>query len=245
VLANNMFADTIDSTWPERARRSWTTLTSFGLQAIVTAVLLLLPLLRPTGMPSFHQLSTPISLGQRPIGEVAPTHASGDFAPRNPAQIIFMHPTALPSAQPAADDGPPALPGSGSYVPGTSTSGDPRGIASLFDGGTRPVQPVAPPPTVTRPLHVSHMSEGNLIRKVQPAYPQLARTARIQGSVVLQAVISKEGAIENLKVLTGHPMLVQSAIDAVRQWRYRPYILNGDPIEVETQIVVNFSLAGS
>ena len=89
------------------------------------------------------------------------------------------------------------------------------------------------------------MSEGNLIRKVQPAYPQLARTARIQGSVVLQAVISKEGAIENLKVLTGHPMLVQSAIDAVRQWRYRPYILNGDPIEVETQIVVNFSLAGS
>jgi periplasmic protein TonB len=245
VLANNMFADTIDSTWLERARRSWTTLTSFGLQAIVTAVLLLLPLLRPTGMPSFHQLSTPISLGQRPIGEVAPTHASGDFAPRNPAQIIFMHPTALPSAQPAADDGPPALPGSGSYVPGTSTSGDPRGMPNLFDGGTRPVQPVAAPPTVTRPLHVSHMSEGNLIRKVQPAYPQLARTARIQGSVVLQAVISKEGAIENLKVLTGHPMLVQSAIDAVRQWRYRPYILNGDPIEVETQIVVNFSLAGS
>jgi len=89
------------------------------------------------------------------------------------------------------------------------------------------------------------MSEGNLVRKVQPAYPQLARTARIQGSVVLQAVISKEGAIENLKVLTGHPLLVQSAIDAVRQWRYRPYILNGDPIEVETQIVVNFSLAGS
>jgi protein TonB len=89
------------------------------------------------------------------------------------------------------------------------------------------------------------MSEGNLIRKVQPAYPSLARAARIQGSVVLQAVISKEGAIENLKVLTGHPMLVQSAIDAVRQWRYRPYILNGDPVEVETQITVNFSLAGS
>jgi protein TonB len=89
------------------------------------------------------------------------------------------------------------------------------------------------------------MSEGNLIRKVQPNYPPLARSARIQGSVVLQAVISKEGTIENLKVLSGHPMLVQSAIEAVQLWRYRPYILNGDPVEVETQITVNFSLSGS
>jgi protein TonB len=245
VLANNIFADTIDATWPERARRSWTTLTSFGLQAIVTAILLLLPLLRPIAMPSIHQPSTPISLGQPYIGDVVPTHGGGNSAPRNPTQIIFMHPTALPSLRPTPDDGPPALPGSGPYVPGVPAAGsDQRGIANLLDGGTHPVLP-APPLAVTRPLHVSHMSEGNLIRKVQPAYPSLARAARIQGSVVLQAVISKEGAIENLKVLTGHPMLVQSAIDAVRQWRYRPYILNGDPVEVETQITVNFSLAGS
>jgi protein TonB len=89
------------------------------------------------------------------------------------------------------------------------------------------------------------MSEGNLVHKVQPAYPALARSARIQGAVVLQAVISKAGAIKNLKVLAGHPMLVQAAIDAVSQWRYRPYILNNEPVEVETQITVNFSLAGS
>jgi len=63
-----MFADTLDSSWPERTRRAWTTLTSFGLQVLVTGVLLLLPLLRPTGLPSFHQLSTPISLGQ-PLAE--------------------------------------------------------------------------------------------------------------------------------------------------------------------------------
>jgi protein TonB len=88
------------------------------------------------------------------------------------------------------------------------------------------------------------MSEGDLIRKTQPTYPALARSARIQGIVVLQAVISKQGTIENVTVLTGHPMLIPAAIDAVRQWRYRPYILNNELVEVETQITVNFWLAG-
>jgi periplasmic protein TonB len=83
------------------------------------------------------------------------------------------------------------------------------------------------------------------IHKVQPAYPALARSARVQGIVVLQAIISKQGTIENLRILTGHPMLAPAAIEAVRQWRYRPYILNGEPVEVETQITVNFALGGN
>ena len=89
------------------------------------------------------------------------------------------------------------------------------------------------------------MSEGNLIHKVQPAYPGLARSARIQGAVLLQAIISKDGSIENLRLLSGHPMLAPAAIEAVKQWRYWPYILNNEPVEVETQITVNFSLAGN
>ena len=89
------------------------------------------------------------------------------------------------------------------------------------------------------------MSEGNLIRRVQPSYPPLARSARIQGTVVLQAIISKDGSIENLRLLSGHPMLAPAAIEAVKQWRYRPYVLNNEPVEVETQITVNFSLAGN
>jgi protein TonB len=88
------------------------------------------------------------------------------------------------------------------------------------------------------------MMEGNLIYKVQPIYPSLARSARIQGSVLLRAIISRNGTIENLNVISGHPMLVGAAIDAVRQWRYRPYILNDEPVEVETQVTVNFSLSG-
>jgi len=84
-----------------------------------------------------------------------------------------------------------------------------------------------------------------LVHKVLPTYPPLARSARIQGQVVLQAMISKQGAIENLRVLSGHPMLVPAAIDAVRLWRYRPYVLNNEPVEVETQVTVNFSLEGN
>jgi len=89
------------------------------------------------------------------------------------------------------------------------------------------------------------MMEGNLIYRVQPNYPALARSARVQGAVVLRAVISRSGTIENLQVLTGHPLLTSAALDAVRQWRYRPYILNGEPVVVETQVTVNFLLAGN
>ena len=88
------------------------------------------------------------------------------------------------------------------------------------------------------------MMEGNLVLRVQPDYPAIARQARVQGQVVLRAVISREGTIENLQVLSGPPMLVRAAVNAVQQWRYRPYVLNGEPIEVETEVKVNFVLSG-
>ena len=88
------------------------------------------------------------------------------------------------------------------------------------------------------------MMEGNLIYRVQPVYPPLARQAHIQGTVLLRAVISREGTIENLQVVSGPAMLVPSAIDAVRQWRYRPYFLNDQAVEVETQVTVIFVLSG-
>lgn len=106
---------------------------------------------------------------------------------------------------------------------------------------------VAPPPPLapTHPLRVSRWAEGNLIYRVQPIYPPLARQARIQGPVQLRAIISKTGTIERLTVESGHPMLAGSAVDAVRQWRYRPYLLNDEPIEIETEITVNFVLSSN
>jgi protein TonB len=88
------------------------------------------------------------------------------------------------------------------------------------------------------------VSQGLLIHQVKPTYPPLARQARIQGTVVLQAVIGKDGSIQNLKVVSGHPMLAPAALEAVKQWRYKPYFLNGEPVEVDTTINVNFTLSG-
>jgi protein TonB len=118
-------------------------------------------------------------------------------------------------------------------------------MANSLTGGSQPVLPMAPPPTFAHPLRLSHISEGNLVHKVQPAYPALARAARIEGMVLLQAVISKQGTIENLRVVSGHPMLAGAAIEAVSQWCYRPYVLNNEPVEVETEITVSFSLSGN
>jgi protein TonB len=86
---------------------------------------------------------------------------------------------------------------------------------------------------------------SKLISQPKPIYPPIAKQARIQGTVVLAASISKNGTIENLKVVSGHPMLTQAALDAVRNWRYQPTYLNGEPVEVETTINVNFNLSGS
>jgi protein TonB len=88
----------------------------------------------------------------------------------------------------------------------------------------------------------SQVVEGLLINKVYPVYPPIAKAAGVQGTVTLAAMISMSGAIENLRVASGPPMLQQSALEAVRQWRYRPYMLNGQPIEVETSVNVIFSL---
>jgi protein TonB len=87
------------------------------------------------------------------------------------------------------------------------------------------------------------MMEGSLIHRVDPIYPSLARAARIQGTVILAAVIGRDGSVQHLQIMTGHPLLTAAAIDAVRQWRYRPYLLNGEAIEVDTQVTVNFILA--
>ena len=121
--------------------------------------------------------------------------------------------------------------------------GPPSGFAMPF-AGTRPIMPTLPPPVV-RAFRTSSMLEGSLVHRVQPVYPPPARNARIQGPVVLEAIIDRAGTIENLRTISGHPMLVPAAVNAVSQWRYRPFILNGEAIEVETRITVNFVLAAN
>lgn len=126
-------------------------------------------------------------------------------------------------------------------------TGDPaarNGALDSIGSGLNAIVPPPPPTPSAHPPRVSRMMEGNLIYRVQPQYPALARQARVQGIVVLRAMISREGKIENLQAVGGPLLLVKSAIDAVLQWRYRPYYLNNEPVEVETQVTVNFMLSG-
>jgi TonB family protein len=100
------------------------------------------------------------------------------------------------------------------------------------------------PATTSIPVN-AEVSQGLLVKQVPPIYPPLARQARIQGTVVLQAIIDKDGSVKNLQLVSGHPLLVNAAIDAVKQWQYKPYVLDGAAVEVQTTINVNFSLVGN
>jgi protein TonB len=123
-----------------------------------------------------------------------------------------------------------------------SGTGVPGGVMGGLGNAPAPVVKVEKP---KGPVRVSSgVVAGNAISQPKPVYPPIARAAHVSGAVVLHAIISKEGTIKNLEVISGPEMLKNSALEAVRNWRYRPYVLNGEPTEVETTITVNFNFGG-
>lgn len=235
-----MFEDaTFESTGRIRTRSRRWMIATFVLNGSVLAVLILIPLIYPEALPQRFMISL-ISAPPPPPAPAPPRtepvrafHGAREYTdlgltvPRRIPNLIpgDNGPEGLPSDQPISmDQGGPSIPG-----------GDP------FRHDTEPIVRLAPKPAGPTPISKG-VAEGLLIQKVLPVYPPIARAARVEGVVVLAAVISKYGAIENLHVVSGHPMLEQAAIDAVQRWRYRPYMLNGDPVAVETTINVVFSL---
>ena len=243
-MSANMF-HSLESTWDQSARRGWTTVASFTLQALALSLLLLIPLFTIQGPPRLAWLDPAVlAPPPAPPAPAAPARHLIRSSPLNSSP--FVAPSSIPhSIVPVNDIDLPAAPDVREIgVPGgTGVRGSGPGILGSV-GDPMPISP-PPPPVSSHPLQVSHWAEGNLIYRVQPIYPPLARAARIQGTVQLRAVISRMGTIENLTVLNGHAMLVTAAVEAVKQWRYRPYLLNGEPIEVETEITVNFTLSGN
>jgi protein TonB len=143
---------------------------------------------------------------------------------------------------------PPSFSGGGVVggVPGGIPGGQLGGVIGGIVSATSNLAavPKLALPAPPKRIRISQgITEGRILSKVQPEYPTLARSARIQGEVVLSAIISKTGEIQNLVLVSGHPVLVPAAIKAVQQWRYRPYLLNGEPVEVETTITVHFQLS--
>jgi len=222
--------------------RGWATLTSFAMQATAVVVGIFIPLLQPGLLPRLDLTPhlAPIFLPRMEAPAVQRNSSSNPVVPSDSAFVAPRWiPTSInrrPDTSKAADAEPPCV----GCVPGI---GQPSTLPTGMDIAISVLPPLPKP--VTKPPRVSVMMDGYLTRRVQPEYPSPARQARVQGPVEIAAVISRQGTIENLQVLSGHPMLIPAALNAVRQWRYRPYILNGDPIEVNTRITVTFSLGGN
>ena len=241
-----MFADFLsDSGWSNHSHRGWTTLISFALQALAVGCLLVLPLFYTDGLPRLAMLVPLLAPAPAPAAPAQPRPNPLSNAQSNLMGNRLISPPQIPPTVTMLAETSPPLPMVDPNAVGVRHGiGDPNGRGTVLDSVVNSDLVLPPPPQAVHHPAVSRMMEGNMIHRVQPDYPLLARQVRVQGQVVLRAMISREGAIENLQVLSGHPMLVQAAVDAVRQWRYRPYVLNGEPVEVETQVTVNFVLSG-
>ncbi|HET7205173.1 MAG TPA: TonB family protein [Terriglobales bacterium] len=244
-----MFEDSlIESGGRLKSKRGVTTFFSFIIQVCLIGILVLIPLLFTEALPK-QQLMTFLVAPPPPPPPPPPPAAA-------PVKVVKVQselqngqlrtPTKIPEKVQMIKEEEAPPPSMSAGVVGGVPGGVPGGQMGGVIGGIISSTPVAVPKVATpQRVRVSQgVSQGLLIKKVQPPYPPLARQARIQGQVLLQAEISKDGTIQNLRLISGHPMLAPSAIEAVKQWRYKPYYLNGEPVEVETQITVIFSLSG-
>jgi protein TonB len=220
------------------------------LQALLVGVLVLIPLIFTEALPKQQLMTFLVAPPPPPPPPPPPAAAPVKIVKQIQSDLVngqLRTPTKIPQKVQMIkeDEAPPPEMSTGGVVGGVP-GGVPGGQMGGVIGGIISSTPVAVPKVATpQRVRVSlGVSQGLLVKRVQPAYPPLARQARIQGTVLLQAEISKDGTIENLRLISGHPMLAPAAIEAVKQWRYRPYMLNGEPVAVETQVQVNFTLSG-
>jgi protein TonB len=246
-----MFEDSlIESGGRLKTKRGATTMISFIFQAVLVGVLVLIPLIFTEALPKQQLMTFLVAPPPPPPPPPPPAAVPVRVVKQIQSDLVngqLRTPTKIPQKVQMIkeDEAPPPEMSTGGVVggvPGGIPGGQMGGvIGGIISSTTVAVPKVATPQRVRVSLGVS---QGLLIKKVQPNYPPLARQARIQGTVLLQAEISKDGTIENLRLINGHPMLAPAAIEAVKQWRYRPYMLNGEPVAVETQVQVNFTLSG-
>ncbi len=245
-----MFEDSlIESGGRLKSKRGMTTTISFFIQVILIGILVLIPLLFTEALPKQQLMTFLVAPPPPPPPPPPPAAAPVKVIKQIQSEIQngqLRTPTKIPEKVQMIKEEEAPPPSMSAGVIGGVPGGVPGGQMGGVIGGIISSTPVAVP-KVAAPQRVrvsQGVSQGLLIKKVQPAYPPLARQARIQGQVLLQAEISKDGMIQNLRLISGHPMLAPAAIEAVKQWRYKPYYLNGEPVEVETQITVIFSLSG-
>src|SRR4029077_12589355 len=234
----------------KKTNKPWSVFISMVLQVAFLALLILIPLIYTEALPK--TLMSSILLAPPPPPPPPPPPAAVQVVHVKPvAHLMEAGKLVAPKAIPKdvkiikEEEAPPDV-GAGMVggVPGGVAGGSMGGVIGGAIGGAGST--AAPPPPKVTPKRITvggNVQAAHLVNRVQPVYPPLARQTRISGTVKLHAIIGKNGAVEQLQVVSGHPLLVQSALDAVRQWRYQPTLLNGEPVEVDTEIDVIFSLA--
>jgi protein TonB len=240
-----------------KTNKPWTIALSFGIELVAIGILILIPLIHYEMLPrtqltSFLVAPPPPPPPPPPPAAVVPKVVK--VIPRQFDAGRLMAPKSIPKtvAEIKEEELPPPTAvavGVVGGIPGGVPGGTAGGVIGGILGAVPTAAPPPPPPKVEVKKEVQRIKVGgnvqqaNLIRKVTPVYPPLAKQARIQGTVRFTAIISRDGTIQNLQLVSGHPLLVPAAQEAVKQWVYRPTLLNGEPVEVITQIDVNFTLS--
>ncbi len=230
----------ISSAHANKTHKPWTVALSATVQAVIVGILILIPLIYTEALPkgfmnTFLVAPAPPPPPPPPAAPVKPI-----ARPRIVTPPRMVAPTVIPKTIQVIKDEAPDV---GVGVEGGV--GVPGGVAGGVLGGIIGGAPPPPPkPTQTRIRVGGNVAAAKLTHQVQPIYPQIAKTAHVSGTVLLHAIIAKDGTIQELQYVSGPPLLMRAAMDAVREWRYSPTLLNGEPVEVDTTIQVVFTLGG-
>lgn len=235
-----MFEDSlVESTGRIRTRSKWYAISSSAFEAALLAALILIPYLYPDSLP--RQALATLLVAPPPPAAPAPMPRAPTARAASAVQLAsLVAPRVIPRHINSGDNAPATPPG--------MDLGFETGKGDVLSAIPLPGNPPPPPPVVVRPkptgpLRVSSgLADGHILAPIQPVYPTIAKTAHIQGTVVIEAIISRQGLIEQAHVISGQPILAQAALKALAQARYRPFKLNGDSVDVETTINFNFVL---
>lgn len=239
-----MFEDSlVESAGRIRTRSRRYVLGSFLVEAALVAVIILIPYLYPAALPRQYLTVPLLSPPHAPAAAAAEQHEAAPAARPHIETINLTAPSRIPTGiHPIVDSAPESFVIGAESGPGPGT-----GVPSaLFGNAPPPPVPAVHPPKPAGPIRISKgVAAGQLLAPIRPVYPTIAVQMRLQGTVVVEATISAQGTVENVRVVSGSPILANAAVPAIRAARYRPYLLNGTPVEVETTISVVFSLDSS
>jgi periplasmic protein TonB len=233
----------VSSPNPKKTNKPWTVILSMIFQVAFLAVLILIPLIYTEALPKTMMATLLVAPPPPPPPPPPPiaqiVHVKPQVHLMDAGKLVT--PKVIPKDIKIIKEDAPDMSGMQGGVVGGVAGGQMGGVIGGVIGGVGAAPP-PPKPTQTRIRQGGQVQAAKLTNKVQPLYPPLARQTRISGTVRLHAIIAKNGTVEQLEVISGHPLLVQAALDAVRQWRYQATTLNGEPVEVDTTIDVIFSL---